>query len=119
MHAITDDRPELTATGVDHTSLDRTTVRTAVVTQVRSDRACAEVHFFSQDGVSEVRKVADVGARQEDRVLDLDGLADVTLITDRSGAADVAIGPDLAVVADDHVAFDDDAREDLAAFADL
>ena len=63
--------------------------------------------------------MADIRARQEDGVLYLDGLADVALVADGRGAADIAVRADLAVIADDDVALDDDARQDFGAFADL
>ena len=61
----------------------------------------------------------DVGSGQENRILDLDGLADVTLVTDGGRPSDIAVRADFAVIADDHVSFDNDAREDLGTLADL
>ena len=48
-------------------------------------------------------------------MLELHGLPDVTTIPNRSGTADIAVGPDLTARTDDDVAFDDDARQNPRA----
>ena len=66
MHAIANNRAELTAASVDHASFDRTTVGSAVVTKIGCDRAGAEIHLLPEDRVTKVREMPDVGAWQED-----------------------------------------------------
>ena len=63
--------------------------------------------------------MTDVRAVHENRVLDLDRLADVTAVADGGGSAQVAIRSDLAVCADDDVPFDDHAGQDPGTTADL
>ncbi len=41
----------------------------------------------------------------------------MAIITDGSIASDVAVGTNFTVLADDHVAFNKDARKDFCAFA--
>lgn len=55
MDTITDDCAELPAAGVDHKARNGTVMRPAVVTEIRCDGAGAEVHFFAENRVAEVR----------------------------------------------------------------
>ena len=110
VHAVADDGAELTTAGVNEFARDHRTMRSAIVSEVRNNRARSEINLLSQNGIPDVGEVPDVRLIKEDRVLELHGLPDVTTIPNRSGTADIAVGPDLTARTDDDVAFNDDAR---------
>jgi len=88
-----------------------------IMPEIGGGGASTEVDLFAEDRITDVRKVADVGVRQNEAILDFDGLADVASIADGGIATDITIRADLAIFADDDVAFDEDTGKDAGAFA--
>jgi hypothetical protein len=47
MHAVTDNRTELTSAGVNEFACDHRTMRSAIMPEVRDHRARPEIHLLS------------------------------------------------------------------------
>ena len=118
MDVVTDDGTQLAATGVDEFTGDGRTMIGAVVAEVGGDGAGTEIYPFANDGVAGVAEVTDAAVGHDNGCFDLHGLADVAMIADGGGTAQVAIRADFAVAANDDGAFDIDAGKDAGAFID-
>ncbi len=116
---VADDGAEFATSGIDELPLMHGAVGFSIVAEIGGDGAGTEVDFVSDNGVADVREVADGGVGEDEGVFDFDGLTDVAVGTDGCVAADVAVGADFAVFADDGVALNEDTREDSRALADV
>src|SRR5688572_4641600 len=82
MNAVADDGAELAAAGIDERATDRGAVIFPVVPEIGCRGTGTKINAFPEDGVADVGKVADVGARENQAVLDFYGLADVAVVAD-------------------------------------
>ncbi len=87
MDAVSDDCAELTPAGVHHNPFDDRTDRGTIMTHVSRDRACTEIAFFSDDGVSNVTEMGNRGAVHQNRVFDFDALSYSASVSNRGTRA--------------------------------
>ena len=81
----------------------------AVMTEVGRDGAGTKVNVFADNGITAVAEMANGASRQDDAVLDLDGLTDSATGSDRGSPPDVTIGSDCAVLSHNDVTFNIDS----------
>src|SRR6266545_3941799 len=60
---------------------------------IARDRAGADVHLLADGGVAEIRQMAGLGARTENRFLQLDEITDVHALAELAFGADMLNGP--------------------------
>ena len=83
--------------------------------QVGAFGARPEVDIVAEDRIPQIGKMAGLGVVEEDRVLDLGGVADDAALADQAVAAQVGTLADLRIVADDGRRFDHCTRLDQYA----
>jgi len=89
----------------------------SIMAEVRGYGSGAKVDAFAQYAVTDVAEVTHIGIGEEDGIFKFDCLTDVTIISDRSAAAEITIRSNFTVFADDDVAFDKDAWQDLRSYS--
>lgn len=112
VHVVTDDGAEFEAFGIEQLAIDHGAVMGTVMTEIRGDGACAEIDLGSDDRVPDERQVADGGVGKDEGVFHFHRMTDDAVIGDAGRAADVAIGANFAVIADDDIALNHHARQD-------
>jgi len=104
--AVTDERAKLAQAGVQRFALDHDGHVAGQRLEVGADDARAGVRLVAEDGIADVIEVRHLTAVEEQRVLQLGGIAHDAVVADDDVFADVGVVPDLAIFPDDGGAFD-------------
>ena len=80
--------------------------------KIGGNGAGAEITGAANDGVSAITQMPDFGAGADDAVFDFHGIADITIIANRSIASNQAIRAESGFFPDDDIAIDVSAAAD-------
>ena len=111
MHPVSRNAAELPPPGVHQRASHFRQVILPIVTEIRGHRTRAQIDLLAQDRVADIAQVTDVGAGENQRVLDFDRIANVATVANGGGASKIAVRTNLAVGPNHHVALDKDARK--------
>jgi len=122
---VTDERAEFTEAGVERLAIEFHGDVPGERFEIGEDDAGADVRLEAEDGIADVIEMGRDGLVEEQRVLELGGIADGAVVADEDVFPDVGVVADLAIAPDDGRAFDhravlhDRAFPDENIFADV
>jgi hypothetical protein len=115
---VADERAELAQARVERLAVDRHHDVASERFEIGEDHTRADVRFVAEDGIADVIEMRCDRVVEEQRVLELGGIADGAVIADEHVLTDVGVVADLTIAPDDGRAFDHRAIFDNGPFPD-